>query len=69
MWFFFQVLFIGGSGGLLVQGTLAGLGYDVSLVDLAKVEIPVAIFSLILTIIYYFLKDKKISKKCYKNKQ
>lgn len=69
MWFFFQVLFIGGSGGLLVQGTLAGLGYDVSLVDLAKVEIPVAIFSLILTVVYYFLKDKKISKKYDKNKQ
>ena len=65
MWFFFQVLFIGGSGGLLVQGTLAGLGYDVSLVDLAKVEVPVAVFALIITIVYYFLKDKKLSKKYY----
>lgn len=65
MWFFFQVLFIGGSGGLLVQGTLAGLGYDVSLVDLAKVEVPVAVFALIITIVYYFLKDKQLSKKYY----
>ena len=39
-WFFCQVLFIGGAGGLLVQSTLEPLGYKVELVDLAKVEIP-----------------------------
>ena len=38
-WFFCQVLFVGGSGGLLIQGTLAGLGYDVELGALAKVAI------------------------------
>ena len=27
-WFFFQVLFVGGAGGILVQTTLAGLGYE-----------------------------------------
>ena len=32
-WFFFQVLFVGGAGGILVQTTLAGLGYEVSLID------------------------------------
>lgn len=26
-WFFFQVLFVGGAGGVLVQGTLASLGH------------------------------------------
>lgn len=68
-WFFFQVLFIGGSGGLLVQGTLEGLGYKVELVDLAKVEIPVALFSLVVAIVYYVLRDKKLSKKYYKKEK
>lgn len=65
-WFFGQVLFIGGAGGLLVQGTLKELGYEVDLVDLAKVEIPIAIFATIITIIYYTILDKKLSKKYYK---
>lgn len=66
-WFFFQVLFIGGAGGLLVQGTLAGLGYEVDLVDLAKVEIPVAVFALIVAVVCYLLKDKRLCKKYYKD--
>ncbi|ERT59031.1 putative membrane protein [Peptoniphilus koenoeneniae] len=61
-WFFGQVLFVGGSGGLLVQGTLKELGYNVELIDLAKVEIPVALIATIVGIIYYILKDKKLSK-------
>lgn len=64
-WFFFQVLFIGGAGGLLVQGTLDGLGYKVDLVDLAKVEIPVALFALVVSVIYYIMRDKKLTKKYY----
>lgn len=64
-WFFCQVLFIGGSGSLLVQSTLAGLGYNVDLLDLAKVEVPVAIFALLVAVVYYFLKDKKQIKKYY----
>ena len=64
-WFFFQVLFITGGGNLLVQSTLAGLGYKVELVDLVVVVIPVAIFALIWGIIYYNLKDRKLRKKYY----
>lgn len=64
-WFFGQVLFIGGSGGLLVQSTLASLGYHVELVDLAKVELPVAVFALIMSATYYFIKDKNLAKKYY----
>lgn len=64
-WFFCQVLFVGGAGGLLVQSTLASLGYKVELIDLVKVEIPVAIFGTFVAIIYYYLKDKKLSKKYY----
>lgn len=64
-WFFFQVLFVGGSGGLLVQGTLASLGYEVSLLDLAKVEVPVAIVALVVACVYYFLRDAQLRKKYY----
>ena len=64
-WFFFQVLFVGGAGGILVQTTLAGLGYEVSLIDLAAIEIPVALFSLVVSCVYIIVKDNRISKKYY----
>lgn len=64
-WFFFQVLFIGGSGGILVQTTLASLGYEVELIELAVKEIPVAIFSLVVACAYMLYKDKKLMKKYY----
>ena len=64
-WFFFQVLFVGGAGGILVQTTLAGLGYEVSLIDLAAVEIPVALFALVVSCVYVIVKDNRISKKYY----
>lgn len=62
-WFFGQVLFVGGSGGLLVQGTLAGLGYDVSLVDLAAVQVPVAVVAMIVAIVYYNVLDRCLMRK------
>lgn len=65
-WFFCQVLFVGGSGGLLIQGTLAGLGYDVDLAALAKVAIPTAVVAIIASMIYFILKDKRLMKKYYK---
>lgn len=68
-WFFCQVLFVGGAGGLLVQSTLASLGYDVELIDLVKVEIPVAIFALLVAISYYYLKDKKLRKRYYNERR
>lgn len=64
-WFFWQVLFVGGAGGLLVQSTLAPLGYNVELIDLVKVEIPVALAALLVAIVYYNVKDKKLIKKYY----
>ena len=68
-WFFCQVLFVGGPGALLVQATLKDLGYETSLLDLAKVEIPVALFAVIVAIVYYFLKDRKLYKKYYGSKK
>ena len=64
-WFFCQVLFVGGAGGLLVQSTLEPLGYHVELIDLALVEVPIGIFASVLGIVYYYLRDKKLSKKYY----
>lgn len=64
-WFFCQVLFVGGSGGLLVQSTLEGLGIHVDLIDLAMVEIPVAVVGVLLGCIYYYFKDKRLCKKYY----
>lgn len=68
-WFFCQVLFVGGAGALLVQSTLESLGYKVELIDLAKVEIPVGIFAIIVGIVYYYLKDKRLRKKYYGEKK
>ena len=48
---------------ILVQSTLAGLGYNVELVDLMKVQIPVAIIAVGVAIMYYYLKDKQLSRK------
>lgn len=62
-WFFGQVLFVGTSGMILVQSTLTGLGYNVELVDLMKVQIPVAIIAVAVAIVYYYLKDKQLSRK------
>ncbi len=64
-WFFGQVLFVGGSGAILVQSTLAGLGYNVELIDLAKVQIPVAIFATVFASVYYYMVDKKLFSKYY----
>lgn len=68
-WFFFQVLFVGGSGGILVQTTLASLGYEVELIELAAKEIPVAIISLIVVCVITMLKDRKLNKKYYGDKK
>ena len=48
-----------------MQGTLAGLGYDVELVDLAMAEIPVSLVAIIVAIVYYNVRDKRLIKKYY----
>ena len=67
-WFFGQVLFIGGAGALLVQSTLKDLGYDVTLGQLALVEVPVAITALVVASVYFYLKEKKLAKIYYQGK-
>ena len=46
-----------------MQGTLAGLGYDVSLVDLAAVQIPVAVLAMLVAIVYYNLLDRRLMRR------
>lgn len=67
-WFFGQVLFVGGAGALLVQSTFKGLGYEVTLGQLALVEVPVAVVALIVASIYFYLREKKLAKKYYSGK-
>ena len=65
-WFFGQVLFVGGSGALLVQSTLAGLGIEVELAPLAAIEVPVCIIATTVAIVFYIIKDRKMVQKYYK---
>ena len=64
-WFFFQVLFVGGAGGLLVQSTMKALGYEVELIDFAAASIPMALTALVVGCIYFLLRDKKLRKIYY----
>ena len=61
-WFFGQMLFVGTSGALLVQGTLADLGYQTELIDLMLVQVPIAITATVLTIALYLLLDRAYAK-------
>lgn len=64
-WFFGQVLFVGGSGGILVQSTLANIGYTSELMEIAKVQIPVAIFAAVMCCMYLIMVDKRLYTKAY----
>lgn len=48
---------------ILVQSTLAVLGYNVELVYLMKVLIQVAIIAVAVAIVYYYIKDKQLSRR------
>ncbi len=61
-WFFGQMLFVGTSGALLVQGTLADLGYKTELIDLMLVQIPIAITATVITIVFYLVLDRAYAK-------
>lgn len=64
-WFFGQMLFVGTSGALLVQSTLKAAGYDVQLLSMALIEIPVALIAVLITAMYYNIKDARLRKKYY----
>ena len=60
--FFGQNIFLGNSGVLLIQGTLAAAGYEVTLGSIAQASIPVGIVVTIFTIIQGLLADRKLKK-------
>ena len=64
--FFGQLLLVGGSAGLLAQSTLAGLGIEVELAQLAALEIPAGIIATVVAIVFYVIKDRKMIQKYYK---
>lgn len=64
-WFFGQMLFVGTAGALLVQSTLKPLGYDVDLLRMALIELPVAIIAVVVTAVYYIVKDRRLRAKYY----
>ncbi len=64
-WFFAQVLVVGGSGALLVQGTLKDLGYASDLVAMVGYELPICIVAVIVTVVYYTILDRHDMKKYY----
>lgn len=60
--FFAQLCFPASSGVVLIQGTLVGLGYDVTLQSIAFSSIPVAIITIILLFIRVRMYDMKLKK-------
>lgn len=61
--FFCQNCFPAASGVLLIQGTLAGLGYsEITLGSIAVASIPVALITVVFTIIQVLLYDRKLKK-------
>lgn len=60
--FFGQNIFLGSSGVLLIQGTLAAAGYEVTLGSIATASIPVGIIVTVFTIVQVLLADRKLKK-------
>ena len=64
-WFFGQMLFVGTGGALLVQSTLKPLGYDVDLLRMALIEVPVAVIAVGVTAAYYMVRDARLRRTYY----
>ncbi|MFV0479011.1 MAG: DUF969 domain-containing protein [Anaerorhabdus sp.] len=60
--FFAQNCFPAASGVVLIQGTLAGLGYDVTIQSISLAAIPIMVITVVLTIIQVYLYDRKLVK-------
>jgi uncharacterized membrane protein len=60
--FFGQNLFPAGAGCLLVAGVMKGAGYPVSIVDLAKLAIPIVVVSLVFAAIQFAWIGRKLRK-------
>lgn len=60
--FFGQNIFVGASGVLLIQGTLAAAGYEVTLSAIAQSSIPVGIICAIFAVIQVIFNDHQMKK-------
>lgn len=58
--FFAQNCFPFASGVVLIHGTLAGLGYDVTLQGIALYSIPIAVITVVLSFVQVFFYDKMV---------
>lgn len=58
--FFAQNCFPFASGVVLIHGTLVGLGYDVTLQGIAFYSIPIAVITVVLSIVQVFFYDKMV---------
>ena len=63
--FFGQCLFAANSSVLLIQSTLASIGYDVDVMQIVMVQVPVAIFAMIVNATQTLIVDKRMIKKYY----
>ena len=63
--FFGQCLFAANSSVLLIQSTLASIGYDVDVMQILMVQVPVAIFAMIVNATQTLIVDKRMIKKYY----
>ena len=63
--FFGQCCFAANASVLLIQSTLANIGYEVDVMQIVRVQIPVAAFAMVLAAVYTIIVDTRMSKKCY----
>ena len=63
--FFGQCCFAANGSVLLIQSTLANIGYEVDVMQIVRVQIPVAIFAMVMAAAYTIIVDTRMSKKCY----
>lgn len=63
--FFGQCLFAANSSVLLIQSTLASIGYEVDVMQIVVVQIPVALFAMLVNATQTLIVDGRMVKKYY----
>lgn len=63
--FFGQCLFAANSSVLLIQSTLASIGYEVDVTQIVAVQIPVALFAMLVNATQTLIVDGRMVKKYY----
>lgn len=63
--FFGQCLFAANSSVLLIQSTLASIGYEVDVMQIVAVQIPVALFAMLVNATQTLIVDGRMVKKHY----